>query len=174
MSDVTAPSAARAEQFVRAQLHETLVRLDCEGRVVAGLAGSWTIANDQLTLRLRNDARFWNGEPVTTRDVVAAWQVLANAPVDDAHRSLARRLLASATLVDDHTLRLTMTVGDSLPRALAEGSLAIFRQRANDWPLGTGSYRPAENSRTLSQSIRLDPVGPGAVPRLVVNGGIGA
>src|SRR2546426_2341990 len=63
-----------AERLVFAQLYETLIRLDCAGRVLPGLAKAWEGREDRWVLTLRDDARFWDGAPVTARDVVASWR----------------------------------------------------------------------------------------------------
>ena len=61
-----------AERLVFGQLYETLVRVDCEGHAVPGLAASWSSSDGgrRWTLTLRDQAQFWDGAPVTARDVV--------------------------------------------------------------------------------------------------------
>src|SRR5256884_3978118 len=83
-----------AERFVFAELYETLIRVDCAGRVLPGLAQSWEGSGDRWTFTLRDDARFWDGAPVTARDVVAARR---------AHDSTFAQ---SPPLLSDHTLAL--------------------------------------------------------------------
>src|SRR2546423_13661049 len=64
-----------AERFVFAQLYETLIRVDCQGRVLPALARSWEPGPEgRWTVTLRSDARFWDGAPVTAQDVLAAWR----------------------------------------------------------------------------------------------------
>ena len=64
-----------AERLVFAQLYEPLVHVDCVGRVVPGLAESWSVdsGGGRWTFTLRRDAQFWDGAPVTAQDVLAAW-----------------------------------------------------------------------------------------------------
>src|SRR5205809_7265844 len=51
-----------AERFVFAELYETLIRVDCQGRVLPALARSWEQGPDgHWTVTLRSDARFWDG-----------------------------------------------------------------------------------------------------------------
>src|SRR2546430_10058685 len=83
-----------AERFVFAQLYETLIRVDCAGRVLPGLAQSWEASGDRWTFTLRDDARFWDGAPVTARDVVAAW------------RARDSTVAQSATILGHRTIRL--------------------------------------------------------------------
>jgi oligopeptide transport system substrate-binding protein len=56
-------------------LFEGLTRLDASGAVIPGVAQSWTrTAPDTWVFKLRHDARWSNGEPVTAADFVYAWQ----------------------------------------------------------------------------------------------------
>ena len=57
------------------QLYETLVRVDCHGRVRPGLAASWRLDANGRTwiVTLRENARFSDGAPVTAADVRASW-----------------------------------------------------------------------------------------------------
>src|ERR1700704_2501165 len=60
-----------AERIVFRHLYETPVRIDCEGPVLPQLPGRWAKDDGgrRWTLRLRDDARFWDGAPVTAQDV---------------------------------------------------------------------------------------------------------
>src|SRR5207244_406953 len=64
-----------AERLVFAQLYEPLIRWDCQGRPVTGLAKAWeqTAGGGGWAFTLRENARFWDGAPVMARDVLAAW-----------------------------------------------------------------------------------------------------
>src|SRR5438309_10855097 len=84
-----------AERFVFAQLYETLIHVDCQGRVLPALARSWEQGPDgHWTVTLRSDARFWDGAPVTTRDALASWRARDS--------SLARAI----TALDDRALSI--------------------------------------------------------------------
>jgi len=64
-----------AERLVFGQLYESLIRVDCQGRALPGLAAAWEQApGDRWAFTLRDNARFWDGAPVTARDVVASWR----------------------------------------------------------------------------------------------------
>ncbi len=115
-----------AERLVFAQLYETLLRVDCQGRVLPGLARTWEDASgDRWTFALRDDARFWDGAPVTARDVVAAWRL------HDA--TLAR----SVTIEGDRTL--TVRAAEDPIQAFADPALAVTKPAPGGWPIGTGS-----------------------------------
>ena len=76
--------------FSRLQVAETLVTTDKEGALVPGLAESWTASQDGLvwTFKLRGNAQFHDGTPVTAAATVASLQralagvgVLSQAPI---------------------------------------------------------------------------------------------
>src|SRR2546422_3880900 len=83
-----------AERLVFAQLYEPLIRWDCQGRPLAGLANAWeqTAGGGGWAFTLRDNARFWDGAPVMARDVLAAW------------RSHAADLARAVTVTGDRTL----------------------------------------------------------------------
>jgi len=55
---------------------EGLVKYDPEGAIIPALAESWTISDDGLTytFKLRDDAKWSDGKPVTAGDFVYAWK----------------------------------------------------------------------------------------------------
>jgi peptide/nickel transport system substrate-binding protein len=57
--------------FVSSQLHDTLVRYSPDWKLGPGIAESWT-QPDELTIvyTIRQDAKFWDGKPVTVDDVI--------------------------------------------------------------------------------------------------------
>lgn len=167
-----------------AHLYETLVRTDCEGNSRAGLAGRWSHDAAGTTLELREGATFWDGQPVTAQAVVAAWRRNAqNHP-----GSVATSIAAATVVIDERRLRIELPAL-AIAR-LADPTLAVIR--AGDrgaWPVGTGPYRPglvapgvssagdratprggSDASRSPgSAPLVLEPVRPGAAPRLIVH-----
>ncbi|MGH8048795.1 MAG: peptide ABC transporter substrate-binding protein, partial [Chthoniobacterales bacterium] len=57
-------------------LFEGLTTFDRQGRAVPGVAESWTISPDKKTyvFKLRPDAKWSDGEPMTARDFVESWK----------------------------------------------------------------------------------------------------
>ncbi|GIP41998.1 oligopeptide-binding protein OppA [Paenibacillus sp. J45TS6] len=57
-------------------MYEGLVRMDSEGNEIAGVAESWEISEDGLIyeFKLREDAKWSNGDAVTANDFVFAWK----------------------------------------------------------------------------------------------------
>jgi len=132
------PSNA-SERLLFGQLYETLVRVDCMGRVRPGLASSWRVderAGRVWYLTLREDARFSDGAPVTPADVRAGWTR------DGAGGELAthvKRHVQWVDVLDDRTLVIQLsTPRIDAPAVLAHPDLAVAKRVADSpFPLGT-------------------------------------
>src|SRR6266566_1170264 len=144
-----------AERFVFAQLYETLIRVDCRGRVLPALARSWEQGPEgRWTVTLRSDARFWDGAPVTAQDVLAAWRARDS--------SLAR----AVTVPDDRALSIDPT-GLSFQR-FADPALAVTKSApGGGWPIGTGHYWTT-GSAAGAEALRASPVPGAGLPALKV------
>ena len=130
-----------SERLLFRQLYETLVRVDCNGRVGPGLAASWRLDANRSTwiVTLRDKARFSDGTAVTAADVVSDWSISSSG---DGLRPEVRRLVRAVSALDDRTLEIALRSerGDA-PLALAHTDLAIARRVPGSlWPVGT---RPA-------------------------------
>ncbi|MGH7607682.1 MAG: ABC transporter substrate-binding protein, partial [Gemmatimonadales bacterium] len=138
-----------AERTLFAHLYETLVRVACDGRVVPALAESWT-AHDggrRWTFRLREDARFWDGAPVTAHDVVFG-KGGAGYTVGATDARTVSVLLARGT--------------NDVPALLADPGLAVTKPSPDEsWPIGTGAYW-VTSATTTPEEIRALRFGPGA------------
>ena len=148
------------ERFVHAQLYETLVALDCTGAVQPGLASSWrSDGGRRQIVRVRDDARFWGGAPVTATDVIGAWRTSTIA---------ARFLADSTTVLDERTLAIPLP--ESELRTLADPAFALRRPVGDaPWPEGTGAYRVASSGNVRNGALELVPVAAdGTRPRVVV------
>jgi len=144
--------ATEAERFVFAPFYETLVRLDCDGRMEPGLAAQWIRVEDDgrhWRFTLRDNATFWDGTPVTAEDVVAAWAGHADLPAE------------SVLALDARTLSVVLTRPDTAPRRLADPRLAIARPGApGELPLGTGPYAVAAWSTLQLEARPQNRAGP--------------
>lgn len=105
-------------------LYEGLVEEAPDGGLVPGAAEGWTISEDLKTyvFRLRENARWSNGDPVTAEDFVAGLRRSADpatgshysqmlAPIANAEAVIAGKLKPeqlAAEAVDAHTLRITL------------------------------------------------------------------
>lgn len=64
------------EAHILRDLYEGLVIYDAAAKVIPGVAESWTVSDDGVTytFKLREDAKWSNGDPVTADDFVFAFQ----------------------------------------------------------------------------------------------------
>lgn len=115
-----------AEMDLISALFEGLVAEDpVDLHPVPGVAESWEISSNRLvyTFRLRADARWSDGRPVTAQDFVASWRRLLTPSLGAANASLLYVIqgaeafhkgatrdfgLVGATAVDARTLRVTL------------------------------------------------------------------
>src|SRR6185503_8850686 len=127
-----------SERLLFRQLYETLIRVDCLGRPVPGLAESWQLDTDGRTwiVTLRENARFSDGSPLRASDVRASWM---RDGVGDELRRDVNRVVRSIVAVNDRDLASTLVRHRAdAPMALAHPDLAIARRvAASAWPLGT-------------------------------------
>ena len=125
------------EQLLFRQLYETLIRVDCAGRAVPGLAESWRLDGDTRTwiLTLREGARFSDGSPLTANDVRDSW--LRDG--GDGLRLDVARLVQEAAAVSERELAVVLQRHRAdAPVALAHQDLAVARRIATSpWPQGT-------------------------------------
>ncbi len=140
-----------AERLIFRQLYETLVRIDCEGEVVPGLAEGWRSTEDGRiwTFTLRAGARFWDGVPIWPQAVSAAWRRTRGM-----HASGSASLPwiwirpESVSVSGDREVRVALTapLGES-PALFAHPALAVAKPSEDSaWPMGTGPYRPGDAS----------------------------
>lgn len=147
-----------AERIVFAHLYETLVRVDCHGRVVPGLAGSWQShdGGTRWTFRLRDDAQFWDGAPVAAQDVVFG-------------KSGAGFTLSA---IDGRTISVRLARGtDRVPAVLADPGLAVTKRSPDgSWPIGTGRYWVTSATATPEAIRAHGPGGDTLVFRIAASG----
>ncbi len=177
------PRRNASERILFRHLYETLVRIDCAGRILPGLAERWEPRRGGRAFRftLRAEARFWDGSRVTAQDIVASWAAAASEDgLAYTHRPLAARTppsVAAAVAVSDRVLEVSLTEPHAAGAGRARGAagfahpaLAVMKPSAGStWPLGTGPHRvggvtaqPTE--RGLSWVLTALPMQPGTRP----------
>ncbi|HET6671869.1 MAG TPA: ABC transporter substrate-binding protein [Agromyces sp.] len=154
----------KATQFqavnVLQNIYGTLTEFDEELNVVPGLAESWEVSDDGLTVtfHLRNGVTYADGSTFGSEDVKYSLEAIQ----DEATAAVAATSLASVTAVDapdENTVVLTLSAPDAaLPANLAVVNLAILssddtEEALNTTPNGTGPFMFDE--RSASQSITL-------------------
>jgi hypothetical protein len=141
-----------AERLVFGQLYESLIRVDCQGRALPGLAATWEQApGDRWAFTLRDNARFWDGAPVTARDVLAAW------------RSHDATLATSLTVTGDRTF--TVPASTAPFQRLADQALAVTKPApGGGWPIGTGRYWMTSRDPASPDVLVAQPMGRAGQP----------
>jgi hypothetical protein len=138
-----------SERLLFRQLYETLIRVDCNGRIRPGLAASWRRDAEGPTwiVTLRENARFSDGTPVTTADVRASW---TRDGIGNELQPSVNRLVQSIVPVDDRTFAITLrSQRVDAPVAFAHSDLAIAKRIPDSpWPLGTRSAGIAPEGST--------------------------
>jgi len=137
-----------------------LANFNRDGTVTGSLLESWEAndAADQYTLNLRRGVKWNNGDDFTAVDVLHNFERWADGTVEG--NSMATRVGAlqdpetkklregAVEIIDDHTLRLTLSQSDisiiaglsDYPAAVVHRSYAGGDPVAN--PIGTGAYLP--------------------------------
>jgi len=90
-------------------------RIDPKGKYVPSLAieipsltnGGISAGGTTFTIRLRRDAKWHDGQPLTAKDVVFTWQTLMNPKVT-AYSTVGYDQIGSMEAADDFTVRFTL------------------------------------------------------------------
>ncbi|MGD9424852.1 ABC transporter substrate-binding protein [Pantoea sp. NSTU24] len=130
-------------QVIR-DLFEGLTNQDAQGKIVPGVAQSWSSSDNKTWIfTLRNNARWSNGEPVTARDFVYSWQRLV-----DPKNSSAFAWFAGLSGIENAA---AITKGDMTPDKL--GVVALDNSR-----LKVTLDRPVPWFPALVANVALFPV----------------
>jgi peptide/nickel transport system substrate-binding protein len=154
----------KATQFqavnVLQNIYGTLTEFDQDLNVVPGLAESWDVSEDGLTvtLHLRQGVTFGDASTFGSEDVVSSIEQIK----DENTAAVAAASLASidtAEATDESTVTLTLSAPDAtLLAGLASVNLAMLssddtEEALNTAPNGTGPY--AFDDRIAAQSLTL-------------------
>ena len=151
-----------SERILFSHLYETLITIDCEGEAHPGLAAEWHDGDGgkRWTFRLRRDARFWDGSPVTSRDIVDCWQRAEIEPF------IWEAGVDSVAAAGENTVNIYFAnQREELPRELSAPPFAVAKMKSR-WPLGStpGSINiePMYSSLMYRRPLTVTPVsGPG-------------
>lgn len=128
------------------QIFETLIREESDGTLNPGLAESWVMGDDNMsvTFKLREGVKFHNGEMMTAEDVAFSLnRAIESSGLDSAN------YMKEATVVDDTHVTLTLnSVYSDILNALSVANMAIVSKSAAEQygdefgshPVGTGAY----------------------------------
>jgi len=146
-----------ADRDVASLVFSGLTRLGADGSVLPDLAETWETSPDghTLTFHLRNDARWHDGTPLTSMDVVFTYSLLGNPNVegDPDQVALWRNITCSAP--DQSTVACQLpepfapfpayAAMGILPQHLLAGTetSALASSLFNQNPIGTGPFKLA-------------------------------
>src|SRR5688572_2989836 len=137
-----------SERLAFRQEYETLVRVDCEGRLRSGLAEEWAPDSTGVVWTFRLGERsFVGGEPLTAPRIIESW---------NDHDAGIQPALAGVVAPDARTLVVTLgSAADAA--ALADPDLAVAGPaRPGDRPEGTRPMRPVIEYRVAPGTALLD------------------
>lgn len=118
-------SQGDVQQSIYQALFEGLVTMDTEGNIAPAAATEWSVSDDGLvyTFKLREDAVWSDGQPVTANDFVYAWQRVLDPNTASTYSWFVEMFLKNATAfaqgevgaeelgvkaVNDYTLEVTL------------------------------------------------------------------
>jgi oligopeptide transport system substrate-binding protein len=121
---------ARSENIqdsnIERDLYEGLITLDKNGSVVAASAVSWTISTDGLvySFKIRPDAKWSNGDPLTAEDFVWAYRRVVNPATGSKYAFLFfpirnAEAIANGRIGDPQALGVRAVDGETLEITLA-------------------------------------------------------
>ena len=163
-----------SDKVVNFQIFDSLVRYGSDGTIEAGLAESWNLEDDGLTLTftLRSGVEFHDGTALTADDVIFSLDMLFQQPMN----SWMRQYVASWTKVDESTIQVVKVtpfakvlniLADRLyvsPKAAAtletidagldtESEQWVFGEAFLSNPFGTGAYKFVSQSEDKSITL---------------------
>jgi oligopeptide transport system substrate-binding protein len=149
-------------------LFEGLTRIDAAGHIAPGVAQTWTrTAPDTWVFKLRRDARWSNGQPVTAEDFVYAWRRVVDPKtgskytilvefVKNAEAIVAGKMPMSnlgVRAVDPYTLEVRTDVPAAFfPELTAMATMAPVPRAAVERGGTSGHARSASSATALTRS----------------------
>ena len=134
-----------ASDTVKMQMYRGLVSYSPEGRIRPELAESWEVPDaSTFVFKLRGNAYFHNGDPVTAADVKYSFEAIT---AEDSTAKLRGELgtIESIDVIDDKTVRINLKAPNvTFIQILANRSAHIVSAKtAKDpkKPIGAGPYR---------------------------------
>jgi ABC-type transport system substrate-binding protein len=159
-----------------ALVYSGLVRLGPDGTLLPDLASGWTVnaKGTEYVFTIRDDAKWQDGEPVTSADVSYTIAALKDPDYTGPGASSWREV--TLTVVDSHTVTfdLATPVGGFLYAAtqplLPDHLLhdvppaALGQDPFNDQPVGTGPFKLVSWDATEAHLVRVAPIEAPASP----------
>jgi len=136
-------------------LYDGLIQNTAKGELVPGLATSWDYSADgkSFTLKIRNDAKFQDGTPVTADAVVAT---LNRARGAKSLLASSLTAITNVTAVDASTVKLDLSNPDaSIPGLLARNAGLVINPKFidNDAALAAGTTGVGSGPYTVTSFV---------------------
>lgn len=148
-------NAGTAAGTVKLLIHRGLLSYDNTGALRGELAREWGVDEAGVwTFRLREDARWHDGRPVTSADIRYTIEYGASDASTAAYKTFLQGISRIET-PDDHTVRLTFAE----PTATAETTLAHYNipmipeGAEGEALIGAGPFRLADRERGVSIDV---------------------
>jgi peptide/nickel transport system substrate-binding protein len=162
-------------EVINFALFTPLVRYNENFDVEPYLAESWDLDDNGVTMRLRRDVLWHDGQPVTAEDVKFTFDLAKNPETASLLESAYLTMVESATVVDPHTIRFEFSAPHAqpmdgfwwapLPRhvlsGVAPGQLA--QHDFNRQPVGSGPFRFVTWEPGQALTVEVNPQFPEAL-----------
>ena len=127
--DIHQAQGLPAIQVLR-EIREGLTTFDASGNIVEGVASSWDVADDGKTYRfeLRDNARWSNGDALTSEDFVRAWRRALSPATQARTASLLAQVVNAREVMSGEAEPATIGI-----KALSPKSLEIRLESAAPW-----------------------------------------
>ena len=138
-----------AANTVKLTMYRGLMGYDGKAKLVPEVAESIDWPDDKTAVfKLRANAVFHNGKPVTSKDVVYTFTQI-QAPDSTAYLKNALTNIAKVEAVDDHTVKFSLHASSAVFTQLLANYCAgiVWSGSAADNPIGCGPYKPKSQER---------------------------
>jgi peptide/nickel transport system substrate-binding protein len=157
--DPSLNAASAIREITYQNIFESLGRIDADGKIVPGLADSWTISPDgkTYTFKLHAGVKFHNGEPMTAETVKFALDRLFAPDTKIPAKSLYAAI-EKVEVVDPSTIKISLKAPDAFllfNLSIADAAIVEPKSAATNGtnPIGTGPFMFKE--RKAGESITL-------------------
>lgn len=150
--------SGQAQQTVRALLFRGLLSFDDKGGVQPELAESWELTDPRTyVFKLRENATFANGEPVTAEDVKVSFDAIRDEK-STAYNKAAFQVVDTIDVIDPKTVRIVLKAPQqSFAAVLAGQNSMVFFSKQMDDPdamVGAGPYRLENSEKGVSMTFK--------------------
>jgi peptide/nickel transport system substrate-binding protein len=144
-----------AANAVKLQIFRGLLGLDANGQIIGELAESWELEGDtSYTFRIRDNAVFHNGDPVTAHDV--AWSLdQITGSGSTAYFVTQLGVISAAIPLDEKTIRIELSAPTpAFLRLLATPYASIISAKSGlSEPVGAGPYKIVSSEQGVSLEL---------------------